>query len=78
MKQVLNLFGKRLGGLMNERGLTFRELEKETGVSKSSLNDYVCGKGDPSLSRVKILADYFNVDITYLIAEDEESQKRGA
>ena len=70
MKEELKDFAERLGLLRIERNLTFRELADETGIPKSSLHEYEKGNVDPSIKTVKILANYFDESIDYLIGVD--------
>lgn len=61
-----NVFGKRLKSLRMERGLSLRDLEKETGVNKTSLSEYENGQSDPALKTAKVLSDFFGESLDYM------------
>lgn len=54
-----------LSSLMKERGITLSTLAKETKMAKSSLHGFING-AEPSLSKVKALADYFGVSMDFI------------
>lgn len=65
-------FSDRLRLLRNENGLSQLELAKQLGcVSKSSVNMYERGEREPSLETLEVIADYFNVDMDYLLGKTE-------
>ncbi|PXX77381.1 LexA family transcriptional regulator [Dielma fastidiosa] len=57
---------KRYEQLLQEKGLTSYRVSKDTGITQSSLSDWKIGKCTPKFDKLKILADYFNVDLEYL------------
>ena len=59
----MNKFGKRLEILREKKELSYSELEKKTGMSKSLLWRYETGKSDPGLSSLIKLADFFGVTL---------------
>lgn len=59
--------GKVLTALMKQKGLTFNKLSKVTGVSSSNLKSWSANSNPKSFSQLKAVADYFNVDIEYLL-----------
>ena len=63
----MSLFGDRLRALRHEKSLTQAELSKIIGVSKSSINMYERGDREPGFEKLEAFADYFNVDIDYLM-----------
>ena len=60
-------FNRRLRQLRDEAGLSQQELSNQTGITKSSINMYERGEREPGLETLEVLADYFNVDMDYLI-----------
>jgi transcriptional regulator with XRE-family HTH domain len=58
-------FKQVLTSLIEERGITLSKLAKDTGIAKSSLHGFVNG-AEPSLSKLKTLAEYFNVSMDFL------------
>lgn len=47
--------------LLIESGLSQSKLSKELGINKSSIQKYIEGKREPSLSKAILIADYFNI-----------------
>lgn len=58
---------KKIEKLLNERNITPYQLAKTTGISQSSLSDWKNGRSTPKVDKLKILADYFGVDINYFL-----------
>lgn len=65
------LFGDRLKSLRNNRGLSQMDFAKQIGISKSAVNMYERGEREPSFEILETIADYFNVDLDYLIGKSE-------
>jgi transcriptional regulator with XRE-family HTH domain len=65
------LFGDRLKSLRNNRGLSQMDFSKQIGISKSAVNMYERGEREPSFEILETIADYFNVDLDYLIGKSE-------
>lgn len=64
-------FAERLRLLRTERELTRLALSKLTGISHSSINMYERGEREPGLETLEIIADYFNVDMDYLLGRQD-------
>jgi transcriptional regulator with XRE-family HTH domain len=64
-------FAERLKLLRTERELTRLALSKLTGISHSSINMYERGEREPGLETLEIIADYFNVDMDYLLGRQD-------
>lgn len=65
-------FSERLKLLRGERGLSQQELSKLLGVlSKSSINMYERGEREPSIETLELIADFFNVDMDYLLGKSD-------
>lgn len=57
-------------------GLTLNKLEKECGISPSTV--YKWDKSTPSADRLKAVADYFGVSMEYLMTgEEKQPAKNG-
>jgi len=70
MKESLEVFkldtkhiGKNITKLMNENGITQRDLAKQTGLAESTISRYTTGKRIPSLDNLLKIADAFDTDI---------------
>lgn len=61
-------FGKNLKNLRLEHHLTQEELSKNTGIKRSSIGMYEQDRVYPQYEKIKILANYFNVDMNTLLA----------
>ena len=68
-------FDKILKLLRNERQLSQQELADALGISKSSINMYERGERQPNFEVLKTIADYFNVDIDYLLGRTSKTTK---
>ena len=57
--------------LRDARGVTDYKVAKDTGLGRSTLNDWKQGAHKPSLETLKKIADYFGVTIDYFVRGDE-------
>lgn len=65
-------FSNRLKLLRKEHNLSQMELARQLGcVSKSSVNMYERGEREPSFETLEAIADYFNVDLDYLLGKSD-------
>lgn len=65
-------FSDRLRQLRTEGGLSQSELSKQLGcVSKSSVNMYERGEREPNFETLEAIADFFNVDMDYLLGKTD-------
>ena len=58
---------KRLFSLLDERGVTPKQVTDQLGMSNSSFSDWKKGKGSPGVDALSKLAEYFNVSLDWLI-----------
>lgn len=68
-------FHERLKVLRSDRGLSQSEFAKYIKVSKSSVNMYERGEREPGLETLERIADYFNVDMDYLLGKSDVVSK---
>ncbi len=68
----MSKFHLRLRELRNSRKMSQQELANSLGISKSSVNMYERGEREPSLDTLEIIADFFNVDMDYLMGKTSE------
>jgi transcriptional regulator with XRE-family HTH domain len=68
-------FNIRLRELRKSRGLSQQKLADYTKVTKSSINMYERGEREPSLETIETFADFFNVDMDYIIGTSEVPNK---
>lgn len=60
-------FGENLRTLIEERELTQKEVAKQLNIAPSTLGSYVQNVREPDFSTIKLIAEYFNVSIDYLL-----------
>lgn len=60
-------FADRLRGLLEEQGLTQKQLAIELSIPVSTLGGYVQGTSEPDFATLKLIADYFKVTTDYLL-----------
>lgn len=68
----MSKFHLRLRELRNSRKLSQQELADLLRISKSSINMYERGEREPSLDTQEAIADFFNVDMDYLMGRTSE------
>ena len=56
--------------IREERGITFRQIESDTHIAKSTICKWEKGSCVPSFQQLAILAKYFDVDWTKLVRVD--------
>lgn len=66
-------FKERLKELRQQRGVSQAVLADRLGMSKSTIGAYETGDITPSLEALNALADFFNVDINYLLGKEDIS-----
>lgn len=50
------------------------ELAKELGISRSSVSMYERGEREPDFETLEAIADYFNVDMNYLLGKTDDPE----
>lgn len=68
-------FNTRLKELRTSKDLTQQKLAEFIGISKSSINMYERGEREPGLDLIENIADFFNVDLDYLIGKTDVPNK---
>ena len=69
-------FSERLRQLRNERGISQQTLANSLGdISKSSINMYERGEREPGLETLEAIADFFNVDMDFLLGKSNIPNK---
>lgn len=67
----MSSFHDRLKHLRKEKDLTQEELAKKLGISRSSLAMYEQGNREPDLETQELIADFFNVNLDYLMGRSK-------
>lgn len=60
-------FGNNLRALIEERGMTQKELAMQLNIAPSTMGCYVQNTREPDFDTLKMLAKYFNVSTDYLL-----------
>lgn len=68
-------FDRILKLLRNEKNMSQQELADALGISKSSINMYERGERQPNFEVLETIADYFNVDIDYLLGRTTKTTR---
>ena len=56
-------------------GVTPYKVGKATKIATSTLSDWKNGKSNPKQDKLKLIADYFNVSVDYLMTGKDSEQK---
>lgn len=68
----MSKFNLRLRELRKQKKLTQQELADDLGISKSSVNMYERGEREPGLDLLEAIADFFNVNLDYLMGKSND------
>ena len=70
MDGIIDTFANRLNTAMRIRGIKATELSEKTGISKSSLSEYINGKYEAKQDGVYLLAKALDVNEAWLMGLD--------
>ena len=62
-------FSKIFKELRTTSGITQQELANKLGVSRSAIGMYENGEREPDFDTLELIADFFNVDLNYLLGK---------
>ena len=65
------IIAERIKELMKDEKLNQTRLAEKIGVKQNTVSAWVLGKKEPSIKSLWLLADYFNVDIDYLVGRKD-------
>lgn len=60
-------FGEKFRALIEEKNITQKELANKLNIAPSTVSSYAQNTREPDFETLKIIADYFNVSIDYLL-----------
>ncbi|MBO5969523.1 MAG: helix-turn-helix transcriptional regulator [Clostridia bacterium] len=63
----MSVFAIRLKTLRQSMNLTQPQLAERIGVSRSAISMYELGSREPDFETLEAIADFFNVDMNYLV-----------
>jgi transcriptional regulator with XRE-family HTH domain len=67
----LEIFRERLKEQIKEKNINQSILARETGISNQAISNWILGKGEPLVSYVWRLADYFDCSMDYLLGRTD-------
>lgn len=65
------IVAERIKELMKEENLTQVALAAKIGVKQNTISAWLLKKKEPSIRSLWLLADYFNVDIDYIVGRKD-------
>lgn len=63
-------FANILKNLRMDHHLTQIDLARALGISRSTVSMYECGEREPDIDSLKKIAEYFHVDMNFLLGEN--------
>lgn len=63
----------RLFDLMVEKNINAKKISDDTGISTGNISDWKSGRSKPSIEKLELLADYFDVSVDYLLGREKKS-----
>lgn len=73
MSDVAKIIGKKLAALRSENGFTQEDIQKLTGINRTTYSKNESGKAAPSLSNLHIFAKMYGVSLDYLCDVENRS-----
>lgn len=70
------MFNDKVKYLMQQNGISQKELSELTGITEASVSRYLSGERTPRIDIIINFAKALKVDVDYLIFEDEEIKNR--
>lgn len=58
---------EKFAALLDKTNKTAYQVSKDTKIAQSVLSDWKTGRSCPKVDKLKILADYFGVNIEYFL-----------
>lgn len=68
-------FNERLELALSKRNINQRKLSEYTGISVSSISDYIRGKNQPKYDKLKLIAESLNVSEDYLLGDTDHMEE---
>lgn len=66
-------FNKRLKQLRVERNLTQMDLAEILNLRPTTISNYESGRNEPTYDKLKILAEYFDITLDYLMGVTDDT-----
>lgn len=68
----MNKFGANLKQLRQNKNLTQSDLADALNLSRSAISMYENGEREPDFETLEVIADFFNVDMNHLLANETD------
>jgi len=65
------LIVERLKELMKDYGMNQSRLAEKIGLKQNTISAWLLGKKEPSITSLWLLADFFDIDIDYLVGRTD-------
>ena len=65
------LIVERLKELMKQEGLNQVKLAEKIGIKQNTISSWLSNKKEPSITSLWLLANYFNVEVDYIIGRKD-------
>lgn len=65
------IVSERIRELMKDENLTQVALAQKTGIKQNTISAWLSNKKEPSIKSLWLIADYFGVDIDYLVGRKD-------
>ena len=62
--------------LLNEHDITAAQLARACKIAPQTINNWLSGQEPRSLNQIKVVADYFDVTVDYLVYGKEEKKEK--
>ncbi|MCD8491330.1 MAG: helix-turn-helix domain-containing protein [Geovibrio sp.] len=72
----MKTFSELLKNILNKKKISYSMLEKETGISSSSISHYANGLREPDIEKIKILAKALAVPAGYFFEEVDINEEQ--
>ena len=69
----MSIFSERLKNLRKAHKVTQKMLSQSLGLAESTVSMYELGEREPNFETLELLADFFNVDIDYLLGSSDKT-----
>ncbi|MCI3860111.1 helix-turn-helix transcriptional regulator [Lactococcus garvieae] len=71
----MNIFSERLKTALREKNIKAIELSQKTGISKSSISDWINGRYEAKQDKIFLIAEALNINEGYLLGLDVPMHK---
>lgn len=69
-------FAEQLKSLMAQHEVSAYRISKETGIPQSMIGRWKQGLQTPTVEKIQILANYFDVSVDYLLGNTEQQKNK--